>query len=150
MKQDNIISVDIDDVKDLVLRGSDIVMTAEAEEALFKLLKLESIIKSALDTAKKNIEERALAYNPNFKSVEGDNVKVGYQFFGAKYAIDDKQLDNIPGNLYETSTKYSPDSKAIDQIAAEKQALPLGIIERERTKTITIKLAEKFEDMDFS
>lgn len=147
--QGNIITVDLDHIKQLAQEGSDIVLTAAAEQALYDLLKLEQTIKGAIATAKRSIEERALEYNPNFTSVQGERVKVGYQFFGAKYSIDTSKLRYLPKDLYKEKISYSPVGPAIDKYAKEKGKLPVAIIERERTRSITIKAVDKFEDGEF-
>lgn len=145
-KNSKVICVDLDHVKQLAEEGSDIVFSAAAEQALYDLLKLEQQIKGAIATAKRSIEEKALAYNPNFTSVQGERVKVGYQFFGPKYAIDDMNLRKLPKELYKEKLTYSPVSPAIDKYAKENGKLPVGVIVRERTKTIVPKMIEQFED----
>lgn len=149
-KDDNnrVITVNLDDLKGLVQDGSDIVLQADAEAALLALLELQGRVEGALAEAKRLIEQKALAYNPNFTSVQGNNVKVGYQFFGGKYAIDDSKLDKLPADLYTKKTTYAPVGKAIDAYAKEHGKLPLGVLERERTKSITIKLAKDFSEAE--
>lgn len=144
-----VICVDLAHVKQLVQDGSDIVLSAAAEDALYDLLKLEELIKGAIATAKRNIEERALEYNPNFTSVQGTKVKVGYQFFGSKYSIDESKLRYLPKDLYKEKITYSPIGPAIDKYAKEKGKLPAAIIERDRTRSITVKPVDKFEDGEF-
>lgn len=144
----NIITVDLDDLGKLVYDGSDIIMEPAAENALCKLLELEARIAGGLATAKRTIEQKALQYNPNFTSVQAHRVKVGYQFFGSKYSVDESKLDRLDKELYKTRTSYSPVGPAIDKFAKEHGKLPLGIIERERTKTITIKPIEQFSEAE--
>ncbi len=145
-KTGNIITVDLDDVGKLAYDGEKIVMEQEAEQALVELLELQERIIGAIATAKRNIETSALAYNPNFKSVQGNRVKIGYQFFGGRYAVDETRLSSLPKDLYKTTTNYNADSKAIDAFAKSHGKLPLGIIERDRTKTIVIKPIKDFSD----
>lgn len=190
-----VIVVDIDDLGKLVHDGSDIVMQPAAENALLALLDLQARVERAIECAKKVIEQQALAYNPNFTGVRSDRIKVGYQYSGAKYELNQEQItrpdrlvititapkvhkfkasddvlikiisdefefddkhiaiERIEGDkgkldpqLYvtKTGTTYSPDSKAIDKFIKDNGKVPLGIIEKERSKQITIKAVDKF------
>ncbi len=138
------ISVNTADLRLLVQEGKDIVFTADAEKALLQLLELEALIAKAKANAKAMIEETALAYNPNFTSVQGDKVKVGYRVFGSKYLIDDANIDQLPAKFYKTRVTHSPDAKMIDDYLKNQKALPLGIRDAERAKQITIKTIEDF------
>jgi hypothetical protein len=148
VKQANKITVDLDDLGKLVYDGANIVMQPEAEQALLELLELQERVAGAVTAAKRAIEEKALAYNPNFTSVQASRIKVGYQFFGGRYSIDESKLSKLPKDLYKTKTTYSPDSKAIDKYAKDNGKLPLGIVERERTKSIVIKPIKDFAEVD--
>lgn len=141
-----IIHVDTDDLQKLVVQGSKIVTSPEAEDALMKLLELQHTVDAAIVEAKKQIENTALAYDPNFTSVQSDKIKVGYRVFGAKYSIDPAYLEKLPAELYKTKVSHSADTTAIDRFIAEKGALPLGINPMPRAKQITIKPIEAFED----
>lgn len=144
----DIITVDMAAVEKLVLEGSEIVATPEAEEALVNLLALQTKINTAVAEAKHRIEERALKLNKNFASVQGERIKVGYQFFGAQYAIDPTNIDKLPKDLYKQETKYSIVTPALKKYLKENEHLPLGVVERERSKSITIKAIEQFEDVE--
>lgn len=141
-----IINVDTEDLSKLVQQGSQIITSPEAEAALMKLLELQHVVEIAIVEAKMRIEESALAYDPNFTSVQSDKVKVGYRVFGAKYSIDPALLEKIPAELYKTKVSHAADTKAVDEFVAEKGALPLGINPMPRAKQITIKPIEDFED----
>lgn len=146
----DIITVDMSRVDAMVKRGVDIVLDPSAEQALLDLLALKTRIDNAIDEAKQKIEARALAYNPNFKSVQADKIKVGYQFFGAQYVVDIPNVKKLPKNLYKSETKYSVITPELKKWLKEHEhnTLPLGINERERSKKITIKPIAQFEDVE--
>lgn len=141
-----IINVDTEDLQKLVVQGSKIITSPEAESALMKLLELQHLVDIAITDAKSQIEKTALEYDPNFTSVQSDKVKVGYRVFGAKYSIDPALLEKLPAELYKTKVSHAADTVAIDKFVAEKGSLPLGINPMPRAKQITIKLIEDFED----
>lgn len=199
MQDSKVIVVDIDDLGKLVHDGSDIVMQPAAENALLALLDLHDRVERAIECAKKVIEQQALAYNPNFTGVRSDRIKVGYQMYGSKYALDESQIatpdklvititaphvhktkisddviikvvgdefefdgnliaiERIAGNkgkldpqLYstKTGTTYAPDGKAIDKFIKDNGKVPLGIIEKERSKQITIKAIDNLKGIE--
>lgn len=147
-KSDNVLTVDLDDLGKLAYDGQNVVLEPEAEQALIQLLELQKRVNEAVDNAKSMVEQRALEHNPNFTSVQASKLKVGYQFFGMKYSIDNEHLDDLSQEFYKTETKYSPVSAAIDKYVKDEGKLPLGIIERERSKTITIKPIKDFSEAE--
>jgi len=148
MGTENKIIVDLDDLGKLVHDGTDIVLDPKAEQALIDLIELQARVEGALATVKRQIEEKALEYNPNFTSVQASRIKVGYQFFGSKYTIDESKIDKLPQHMYKTKITYSPIGAEVDKFAKEHNALPLGIVERDRTKSITIKPVKDFAEAE--
>lgn len=140
------ITVDTDKVKSLVEDGGKILMSQEAEASLVQLLELQKSVEAAIGDAKKAIEEAALAYNPNFTSVQGEKVKVGYRSFGSKYGIDQATFDKLPPQFYKKKVSYSAETKEVDKYLVEFGSLPLGITKIERPKQISIKLIDDWGD----
>lgn len=143
----DIVTVDMRQIDHLVQRGAEIVMQPEAEEALLTLLELQTKINNAVAEAKRAIEQKALEFNPNFASVQASKLKVGYQYFGARYLVDTSLIDKLPKDMYKEKISYSVVPKAVEQYVKTNNSLPLGILERDRAKRITIKpLAQAEED----
>ena len=141
-------TIDIEQVEQLVLAADQILMTPEAEKVLLTLLGLKVQIDNAIDEAEKRIEAKALALNPAFKSVTSDNLKIGYRYFGTKYKIDPANLGQLPDGLYKTKVTYLPEIKAIEAWTKDHNGLPVGIVVPERKKQITISLKDKAYDTD--
>lgn len=135
--------IDIDKLDKLVVDSDKIFLTPEGEEVLIQLLEIRQQVEDAIDAAKKRLEETALKVSPNFTSIQADRVKVYFRAFGARYKIDESYIESIPRNLYEIQTKYSAVAEEIEKVIDEKGKLPQGIIEAERTKTITFSLKHK-------
>jgi hypothetical protein len=135
--------IEIEKLDSLVSDADKIFITPEAEEVLLQLLDLQKQIEGAIDEAKKKLEAKALELNPNFKSIRSDNLKVFYRQYGQKYTIDESYIKQIPAHLYKTKFSYTTVSKDIDAYFAEHGALPLGIIEKEREKSIAFSRREK-------
>jgi hypothetical protein len=141
-----LIKIDTDQLPVLAEEGGKLVFDVKAEDAIVKLLELEALVAQAKEAVKQRIEAEALKHNPNFTSVQGDRVKVGYRAYGGKYTIDEARIGELPEELYKTRVVYTPDTKAVDAWAQEKGALPLGIVTRPRAKQISIKLLEAGDD----
>ena len=136
------ITVDLDKLKQLTAEGENILVKPEAENALVQLLDLQQKIEEAIETAKLNIEKKALELNPNFQSVQSDRIKVYYRAYGAKYYIDESQMHLAPRELYEVEEKvaYKIDANKVEKWIKEHDAMPAGINEVERKKSISISL----------
>ncbi len=145
------LTVKYTDLQALVEEGKMIIVTPKAENALVALLELQEKVEEAIDQAKKIIEEKSLALNPNFSSVRSDKVRVFYRAHGAKFAIDESKVHFLPKETYTVNTKvsYVPDVKVLDQYAKEHKGLyPDGIIIRERKKSLSISLINEKEQYD--
>jgi len=139
-------NIDIQKLAKLVVDADKIFLTPEGEEVLMQLLDIRQQVEDAINAAKKKLEETALKVDPNFSSIQASNVKVYYRAFGARYKIDESLIDKLPKNLYETSIKFNAVAKEIEKYAEENKGLPQGIIEAERTKTITFSLKGKKDE----
>lgn len=134
------LTIDLDDLVKLKEEGSKIILDPEAEQSILKLLKAQAKIEKALDELKEKIAEEGLKHDKNFKSVESDNVRIWYRYYGGKYTVDKNRINEIPKDLYKEKTRYYPNTKAIEEYTAQgDKDLPLGIIERDRSKKLSIK-----------
>lgn len=136
----NVVTVDLDAVHELVTEGKNIFLRPDAENALVALLSLRDKVEEAISNAKHILEEEGLKQNPNFSSIRSDKVRVFYRVFGAKYTVDDTHIADLPTALYKQKMTYSVNTKELEKFVEETGALPLGIIEKDLKKQITISL----------
>lgn len=135
-----IITIDLNKVGKWVDESKDLILTPKAEESLKNLLDLQEQIDSAIKQAKENIKTEALTYNENFTGLKTDNFKVTYRAYGARYTIERQYADAIPADLTKTVIKVSVNIKAVDEYLENNNGMmPLGILETEREKQISIK-----------
>jgi len=141
------VTIDIDQLSDLVATADGIFLSAKAEKTLLKLLEIQKQVEDAIDGAKKKLEETALKINPNFQSIQADNVKVYYRAFGSRYFIEEENLSQVPAEMYEKKviTKYSANAKEIEKFVKEKGGLPFGVKEAEREKQLVFGLKKTNE-----
>lgn len=132
--------ISLKDLDTVVEKAGTLVATPEAENAILTLLEMREQIDLALEHVKHKIAEDGLKLDPNFKSIQGDKIKAGYRVYGSKYGIDKKYIDELPEGLYNTSVKYTADSKAVDEWLKTHKALPLGITMTPRAKQISIRV----------
>src|SRR3990167_227196 len=104
-------TIDIDQLEELKVQADQIFLTAAGEKVLVKLLEIQTQVETAIEEAKKKLETAALKVNPNFSSIQADKIKVYYRAYGAKYYIDEAQINLAPKELYavETKTMYKID-----------------------------------------
>lgn len=133
------LTIDLDDLVKLTKDGSKIILDPSAEEGIIKLLEAQKKIEEAVEELKAKIAEEGLKHDPNFKSVESDKIRIWYRYYGGRFQIDEGRINEIPESLYKVTKKYYPITKAIDEWTAQgDKDLPLGIIERERSKKLSI------------
>jgi len=139
------ISIDTSKLDLLITKGKDIFLTGEAEEAIVEMEYLRKEVDEAYERMKKEIAEKALEVDENFKAIKGDRVKIGYRTYGQKYTIDESNLKFLPKEFYKVkkTIKYSPDTKVIDGFVKEHRKLPMGITEPERKKSLSIKVKDE-------
>ena len=140
------LSVDTEELRSLALEGKDIFLKPEGEQALLKLLELKETVEKAIDEAKKVLEEEALKLDPNFKSIQADNIRVYYRTYGSRYKLDESKIAAIPANFYTAKTSYTVNIKEVEAFAREKGGLPDGILEIERPKQLTFSRKGEKED----
>lgn len=137
--------IDLEKLNELVVKSDEIFLAPAGEKVLIKLLEIQDQVEKAIDEAKAKLEAVALKANPNFSSIQANQVKVYYRAFGSKYYIDNEQLHLAPKELYATEEKitYRIDTKAVDKWIDQHGGMPAGIREVERNKTITFSLKNK-------
>jgi hypothetical protein len=134
------LTIDLDSLVKLTKDGSKIVLEPSAEESIIKLLKLQHKVETAIEKLKEEIASEGLKHDPNFKSVESDKLRIWYKFYGSRFEIDPNRIDEIPESLYREQKRYYPITKAIDEWTAQgEKDLPMGIVERERAKKLSIQ-----------
>ena len=133
-------TIDIEKLDRLVADADKIFISPEGEEVLVSLLDIRNQVDLAIDEAKKILEESALKLNPNFTSLQADKVKVYFRTYGSKYKVDESHIKDLPEEYYDIKKSYSPKTEAIEGFVEKNGALPLGIIEPERVKTISFSL----------
>jgi hypothetical protein len=138
--------INIEQIDNLVADADKVFINPEAEDVLLQLLDIKDQVDAAIDAAEKKLEEAALRINPVFKSLKADRVKVFYREYGTKYAIDVSLIDKIPENLYTKEIKYVPVSEAVEKWTSEHDGMPLGIIEKERTKSLSFSRKKTAEN----
>jgi len=140
------ITVDLDELKQLVQDSGQIFLKADGEQALLRLLELQELINGAVDQARSTLEEEALRLNPNFTCIKADNLSVHYRCFGPKYELVEQLLPELEPSLYITRSSCSVNTKAVEAILKTTGELPRGVIERERSKRITFATKEINDD----
>lgn len=137
------ITIDTDQVKLLTDDTGKIIFTPDAENAIVQLNELKKSLDEAEKEMKQNIESEALKYDKNFKSVQGDRVKVTYRSYGAKYRLDESRVDEVPPQLIEKKVVYKLASSGdIDKYLEENEGLPVGIEVPDRPKQISITIKD--------
>jgi len=141
---DLVVRVNPAEIVQLQQDGKSIVFNPNAENAIARLLEIQREVGDAVEWLKSEIERQALEYNPNFTSVKGDQIKVNYSAAGAKFK-DDGTCGKRTSKFWKKKITWSLDSKAIDEYKAKRYALPKGIVELSREKTIRISEVKNAE-----
>lgn len=95
-------TIDTEHIKKLVARSNEIFLEPEGEKTLLEFSQIKELVEQAEKEIKEKLTASAKRMNPNFKSIQGDNVVVYLREFGAKYYIEDKEIDKVPTELYTT------------------------------------------------
>jgi hypothetical protein len=141
------ITIDMEDLNELVAQADEIFLNPKAERVLLKLIDLRGQIETAIDQAKVSLEAAALKANPNFKSIRSEKIKVFYRSYGSRFSIDEAQIANVPQELYTTEVKrtYAVETDAVEKYLETHKGLPLGLIEKDRPKKLAFDKREKTE-----
>lgn len=140
--------IHIEKLANLVSKADEIFLTPEGETVLVDLLSIQAQVEAAIDEAKARLEAAALKVNPNFSSIQADKIKVYYRAYGAKYYVDETNIQNAPKEFYTAESKvvYKVDTKSLEKHIEATGKMPDGFIEVERKKTISISLKDKKND----
>ena len=135
-------TINIEQLGKLTAKADEIFLSPEGEQVLVDLLEIQTQVEMAVDEAKKKLEATALKTNPNFSSIQGNRVKVYYRAYGAKFYIDEAQINLAPKELYQIESKvtYKIDTKGVEKWVDAHAGMPAGIKEVERNKSITFSL----------
>lgn len=129
----------ISDLEAVVKNGDKMILSQGGEAVLQRFLEIKAQVEAAEKQIKEALEAAALHFDPNFRSIEGESIKVGYQYFGSKFAIDQVDADKLPDDMVKIKVTKTPDSKAIEAFVEEHGTLPVGIRVNNRKKHIVIK-----------
>lgn len=134
--------IDIEKLNNLVTKSDEIFLSADGEQVLIDLLAIQEQVEQAITAAKLKLEQAALKANPNFSSIQANKVKVYYRAYGAKYYIDEANLNLAPKEFYTTESKitYKIDTKGLEKHIEQTGKVPAGIIEVERKKQLTFAI----------
>lgn len=146
MSKDTVLTVSINPAT-LVKMAEDsreIIINPNAEKAILKLLAIQREVNEAVEAVKSEIEKSALEFNPNFRAIKGEQVKITYSASGAKYKATGEAARHS-GKYWTKKVTWSLNSKAIDETYAKYGRLPKGISSVERKKTIRISEASDAE-----
>lgn len=132
--------IDLEKLEALKLEAGKIFLEPEGEKVLVQILEIQQQVEDAVSEVKRILEEKALAIDPNFSSIQADQIKVYYRQYGSRYKIDESQIKIIPKDLYTVKESYYPISEAIEKYTEEHGGMPAGVIEPERPKQLTFSL----------
>jgi hypothetical protein len=136
----------IENLDKLVAEADKIFFSPEAEDTLVQLLEVQKQVDEAVQAAKARLEEAALKLNPNFSSIQSNRVRVYYRSYGSRYGIDEANLEYLPEQFYSRKVSYSVNGSEVDKFVKKKGALPVGIREFDRPKSIAFSLKQEVKD----
>jgi hypothetical protein len=141
----NKINVSEKQIKSLSINASKVLVSPNDEKHLIELIKLQEQIEEAISEAKKDLEAKALELDPNFSTFKSDNLRISYRSYGAKYIVDESQINELPTDFYSVKKSYSVNTNEVDKFVKNAGAYPNGIIIANRPRTISISLNKKNE-----
>src|SRR4051794_12811375 len=104
--------IDTDELVKLKDEAGKLQLEPEAESTLARILELETQVAEIKEAAKARLIEEGKKLNPNFKSWEADSVKVSMRSYGAKYFVDEANIDLAPKELFTTeATVVAPNDR---------------------------------------
>lgn len=138
-----ILTIDTDQLSNLVKDGDKILFTPEGEKVLVTFKKIQALVEEADKEIRHKIESTAKTLDKNFKTISGDIVSATLVERGEKYYVDESLLEKMDKTFYEKRVEYKPVTKEIDKFRKAKGALPLGINEPSRTASLTITVKKE-------
>lgn len=137
------ISVHLDikqaDLITLAEAGGEMVLNPQAEDAIIKLLELQTMVDSTVAFVKDQIVAAGQELDPQFSTVVGDKLKANYQFSGAKYKLQPGRKE-FPAPLFKREVKVSIDSKAMEKYETEHRRLPKYVERAVRKQNLQFKV----------
>jgi type III secretory pathway component EscV len=138
--------IKIENLAKLTAEADKIFLEPDGEETLIKLLDIQKQVEHAIDTAKQMLEKKALELNPNFSSIQADKIKVYYRSYGARYRVDENDLDKLNSAFYKIRKTYDVITEEVEKYTEEHKGMPIGIQEIERPKSLSFSLKNKTEN----
>ena len=143
--ENNIIKIDMDEMKLLAQEGQRFIFKPKAEESLLKLHETIIMLQEMEEHIKDTIGKLGRELNPNFKGVIGENIKCIYRKYGAKYEYDWKNKEGALPFL-KKKEYYSVDTDKVDKYVKEVGELPDSIHEKPREDVLSIIYGEQDEE----
>lgn len=129
------IIIDLDEIDELSTQADKVFISADGEKVILDLLKAKEGIEQALEKAKEIIRQKINEIDPDLVSIQGDQIKIQHRYFGNTYSFTNT---NNKSFLVERTT-YTVDTKKVNEYLKEKNELPEGIVQSERSKQIVFK-----------
>ena len=134
-----IFKLDFDEIE-LITEADKIILNEKQAGTLVELLKAQAELDKIIEEIKTAIGEAGAELDPNFKGIKSDYFSFMYRVYGSRYAIDPQFEDQLPDNMIEKKTSYKLKTKEVEKYIEEVGELPIGVFERERSKTASLKL----------
>ncbi len=149
-----ILTIDTDKITQLKSEAGNIFTSAEGDAALVDFLKIKQSVEDIEKEIKAILDITARKYDPNFKSIQSDNVKISRRTFGQKYYVEEENLALAPKELFKSEVSAivpnDLDVKAIEEKLrvvgmAIKETEKDGQIEKKFKRIVDSKAVEKWE-----
>jgi hypothetical protein len=129
------IVIDLDKIDELSTQADKVFISADGEKVILDLLEAKERVEQALEKAKQIIKEKMEELDPNLVSIQGDQIKVQYRYFGNRYSY----LNTENKSFLVEKTNFTVDTKKVEEYVKENKNLPEGIVLSERVKQVVFK-----------
>lgn len=149
-----ILTIDTDKLQELKNQAGNIFTSADGDAALLDFLRAKQAIEDIEKEIKAVLDGMARIYDPNFKSIQSDNVKISRRAFGQKYYVEEENLALAPKELFKSEISAivpnDLDVKAIEEKLrvvgmSIKESEKDGQIEKKFKRIVDSKAVEKWE-----
>jgi len=123
------ITIKPEEIKDLTIEGSKLLIKQEAEDKLLQLLQLKDKVEEAIESAKKAIVESGTKLSPDFRGFYGSKIKGYLKASGFKYDAINKEYQKKTERTY-------PDTEKIENYKTQHGSLPEGVVENKREEKL--------------
>lgn len=138
------ITIDPKEIIVLADKGSQLVLTRQADEELRKLLELQKWINKMVDSVREKIEKAGVAIDEGFNGVKGEFTQAIRRRYGAVYGYQEERMDIAePFLIRKETVSYSVDTEKVKKHLKEHQELPAGIYENARIPKTSLKLKKE-------